>query len=119
MVWLQLWPMGNASLMFATLTAYSPECTRNESRPKNTVDRSAMDVSQPAAIQWVSDAARSKPVFCSSSLAEDFAGVLAGAAAMASEANEASAMVSSARKDGRMGSFGFRWFGWARTVAAR
>ena len=51
MVWFQLWPIGNASLMLATLTANFPECTRNESRPKNTVDRSAIEVSQPAAIQ--------------------------------------------------------------------
>src|ERR1043166_5425616 len=69
--WLQLCPIGNAVLMLARFTAQWPPCTRNESRPKNTVGRPDMDVSQPDGIHGWPVSVRSKSPFWSSDLALD------------------------------------------------
>src|SRR5882672_10872996 len=72
-VWLQLWANGNAPLMLAMFTAHLPPWTRNESRPKNTVGRSAIEVSQPVGIHGCWGSPRSKPGFWSSERPSGFA----------------------------------------------
>src|SRR5262245_16283760 len=79
--------------MFATLIAQRPVWTRNESRPKNTVGRPAVDVSQAVGIHAWPPGERSKSPFWSSGRAARPAGELfaAGAAARAERGDDVEA----------------------------